>query len=178
MPQTPDPDFLGAALLGYQEILKQIESRITELRQKLNMSAPEPRAVAVAPATGERRLSPAGRVNIVAALKKRWAAAKKAKVAASQPAKPKPSAQKDKGPQQAPTRAGRKATARAVKRTAAPTRAARKRGPKMKVVERIGAEARPVVPVAVEPIATVQVAPVAVGAVPEMPVSTALAATA
>jgi hypothetical protein len=92
MPQTSDPDLLAAALIGYQEILKQIESQIAELRRRLNVAP----AAAAVPAPKKRRISATGRANIVAALKKRWAAVKRAKRAASQAAAPKAAPKKRK----------------------------------------------------------------------------------
>jgi hypothetical protein len=79
MAQTPDTDLLAAALVGYQEKLKQIQSSMDELRRRLNVGAPAPAAAAPARTRKRRRLSAEGRANIIAALKKRWAAVKSAK---------------------------------------------------------------------------------------------------
>jgi hypothetical protein len=104
MPKTPDNDLLEAALLGYQQMLKETETRIAELRRLLHGTpAPTPAADA-APVARKRKLSAKGRANIIAALKKRWAA-KKAAVA---PAPAKPAARKT-----AVKKAARKAPAKA-----------------------------------------------------------------
>lgn len=100
MPKTPDTDLLEAALLGYQQKLKETESRIAELRRMLHGTP----AAAAAPVAKKRKLSAKGRANIIAALKKRWAA-KKAAIA---PAPPKPAAKKT-----AVKKAARKAPAKA-----------------------------------------------------------------
>jgi hypothetical protein len=90
MPKTPDTDLLEAALLGYQQKLKETESRIAELRRMLHGTPASTPAAASAPVARKRKLSAKGRANIIAALKKRWAA-KKAAIA---PAPPKPAAKK------------------------------------------------------------------------------------
>jgi hypothetical protein len=175
MPQTRDTDFLTAALLGYQEMLKQIDSHIAALRQRLNVVAPVPKPAA---APKKHRLSPTGRAHVVAALKKRWAAA--TKDASSQPANPKPATKKAKGQKAATKRATRKAAARTVKRAAVPKRATQKNAPTKKVaVERIAAEKAQVGPVAVERITAEQarVTPVAALLLPETPAPSAHAAT-
>ena len=79
MPQ--DPDFLRAAIVGYQEKLKQADARIADLRQRLDGGAPTP--AAAPPFRKKRRLSRKARANIVAAQTKRWAAFRKAKAGAS-----------------------------------------------------------------------------------------------
>jgi hypothetical protein len=119
MPLTLDADFLEAALVGYQQIHKQIESRMADLRHKLHGSP-----TASSPATAARsakrwKLSPEGRAHIVAAQRARWAAARKAKTTASAPAPPKPSAKK------APVKpAERKAPAKATQKRVATKKAA------------------------------------------------------
>jgi hypothetical protein len=63
MPRTIDADLLAAALLGYESMLTEINSRIAELRQRLGTA---PRAPT------KHRISTAGRARIAAAQKKRW----------------------------------------------------------------------------------------------------------
>ena len=113
MPLTIDADFLGAALVGYQEKLKQIESRMADVRHKLRVGPSASSPTATARAAKKWKLSAEGRANIVTALKKRWAAKK----AASAPAPPKPSAKK------APVKRGRIASASAAQRRAATKKA-------------------------------------------------------
>lgn len=60
MSLTLDADFLGAALVGYQEMLKQIESRMADLRHRLHVAASAPSTVAVARATKKRIFSVGG----------------------------------------------------------------------------------------------------------------------
>ena len=121
MSLTLDADFLGAALVGYQEMLKQIESRMADLRHRLHVAASAPSTVAVAPATKKRIFSVAGRAHIVAAQKKRWAAIRKAKQAATAPAAPKRAAKA------VPVKlAGHKARAKAPRKRAANKKAVAK----------------------------------------------------
>jgi hypothetical protein len=74
--------------------LRHQQQRIIELIQRLER---ELESGAVAPAHRKRRLSAAGRANIVAALQKRWAAVRKAKAAKPATA-PKPAVSKAAAP--------------------------------------------------------------------------------
>ncbi len=73
MPVTIDADILAAALIGYREKLKEIDSRMSELRKRIGgrASAESAGAAPVKP-----RLSAAARRRIGAAQRKRWAAAR------------------------------------------------------------------------------------------------------
>jgi hypothetical protein len=118
MPLTLDADFLGAALVGYQQIHKQIESRMADLRHRLHVGPTASSPAAAARVAKNWKLSPEGRAHIVAAQRARWAAARKAKKTASAPAPPKPSAKK------APLkRAGRTASAKATQKRVATKKA-------------------------------------------------------
>jgi hypothetical protein len=182
---TPDtrPDFLAAALLGYQEMLKQIESGIAELRKKLKVTGK----------TGS--LSVAGGAPVFIALKKRSTDAPKAKPAASQPTQkpataavakrvtgqpaPKPAVKHAMAPKAARrrTRATQKVRARAVKRAAVPQRATQKETPiKTAALEAVVSESVQVPPVAVEQIALT--ATVAVEPISKAPAPIGQAATA
>ena len=116
MPPTADADFLAAALIGYQEKLKEITGRIAALRAELGQTklATANVSTGAKPAGVKRVLSPAARKRIAAAQKKRWAAVRAAKAAAAKPAPakkvapPKPVAKK----RVPPKRAARKVTAR------------------------------------------------------------------
>jgi hypothetical protein len=93
MPLTLDADFLEAALVGYQQIHKQIESRMADLRHKLHVGPTASSPAAAARVAKRWKLSPEGRAHIAAAQRVRWAAARKAKTTASAQA-PKASAKK------------------------------------------------------------------------------------
>jgi len=67
---------LQAALVGYQQQLEEIQTKMSELRRRLG-KAP---AAAAAPAPGRRhRMSAEGRARIAAAQRARWAKFKKKK---------------------------------------------------------------------------------------------------
>jgi hypothetical protein len=73
--QITDPLLLQAALIGLQQMKTDLDGKMSDLRRRLGMTAeagnaqPSPKKAA----RKKRRLSAAGRANIVAALKKRWA---------------------------------------------------------------------------------------------------------
>jgi hypothetical protein len=85
MPLPTDPDLLAAALIGYQEMRKDIDARMSELRARIG-GQPASAPLAEAGAT-KRSVSPAARRRMAAAQKRRWAAARKAQAgaAATQP---------------------------------------------------------------------------------------------
>jgi len=68
-------DLLQAALAGYESQRREIEERIADIRRQLGNG----RASSTLPSKRgrTRTMSPEGRARIVAAQKKRWAAAKK-----------------------------------------------------------------------------------------------------
>ena len=79
-----DKATLEAALVGYQQHLRQIEAKMADLRRMLGNGTST--ATAPAPKRGRRagagkqkhRMSPEGRARIAAAQRARWAKAKKA----------------------------------------------------------------------------------------------------
>jgi hypothetical protein len=75
-----DRETLEAALVGYQQQLHTIESKMVELRQKLGKPAGPSPAKPTAKKTAPRkhRMSAEGRARIAAAQRARWAKAKKA----------------------------------------------------------------------------------------------------
>jgi hypothetical protein len=78
---TADTSLLEAALIGFEQMKRNVEEKIADIRRKLSGN----RVQAVAPSqTGRRTMSPAARRRIAAAQRKRWAAAK----AKSKPSKP------------------------------------------------------------------------------------------
>jgi hypothetical protein len=80
-----DSATLQAALVGYQQQLDQIETKMSELRRQLGKSAgPRPAAAAATKAASpsaprKHRMSAEGRARIAAAQRARWAKTKKAK---------------------------------------------------------------------------------------------------
>ena len=77
-----DKATLEAALVGYQQQLQQIETKMAELRRELGQrpaAAPAAkRAAKAAPAKQKHRMSAEGRARIAAAQRARWAKTKKA----------------------------------------------------------------------------------------------------
>jgi hypothetical protein len=78
-----DKATLEAALLGYQQHLRQIEAKMADLRRLLGNGASA--GIATVPKRGRKagrkqkhRMSPEGRARIAAAQRARWAKAKKA----------------------------------------------------------------------------------------------------
>jgi hypothetical protein len=69
---------LQAALVGYQQQLDEIHTKMTELRRRLGR-APAAAAVAAAPGVRKHRMSAAGRARIAAAQRARWAKFKRKK---------------------------------------------------------------------------------------------------
>jgi peptidoglycan hydrolase CwlO-like protein len=79
-----DQGTLRAALVGYQQQLSQIESKMAELRRQLGGSAPKAApSTAKASAPRKHRMSAAGRARIAAAQRARWAKVHKAQKAAA-----------------------------------------------------------------------------------------------
>jgi hypothetical protein len=74
-----DPLLLQAALIGLRQMKANVDGKMSDIRQRLGMAA-EPDDGRPAPKKAlrkKRRLSAAGRANIIAALKKRWAERRK-----------------------------------------------------------------------------------------------------
>ena len=70
---------LEAALVGYQQQLQVIETKMTELRRRLGKPAgPGPVKKAVKSSPRKHRMSAEGRARIAAAQRARWAKTKKA----------------------------------------------------------------------------------------------------
>ena len=98
MPTKLTTEILTAAVLGFEEQKRHIDTKIAELRAMLD-GGNKPTAATPEPTKRKRRrMSAAGRANIVAALKKRWAAkraaAEKAHPSAANKAKPKKTARR------------------------------------------------------------------------------------
>jgi len=76
-----DKATLEAALVGYQQHLQQIESKMADLRRMLGQapaSAPAAKRARKTAGKQKHRMSPEGRARIAAAQRARWAKAKKA----------------------------------------------------------------------------------------------------
>ena len=76
-----DKATLEAALVGYQQHLQQIESKMADLRRLLGQApaaTPAAKRARKAPGKQQHRMSPEGRARIAAAQRARWAKAKKA----------------------------------------------------------------------------------------------------
>jgi hypothetical protein len=70
---TADTSLLEAALIGFQQMRRNVEEKIDGIRRQLSGDGTQ----AAAPSqTGRRPLSPAARRRIAAAQRKRWAAIK------------------------------------------------------------------------------------------------------
>ena len=65
-----------AAILGFEEQKRRIDSQIANLRQMLTEGPTAPMAASEAPRRGRRKMSAAGRKAIAEAQRKRWAASK------------------------------------------------------------------------------------------------------
>jgi hypothetical protein len=84
MPTKLDPEIITAAILGYEQQKRQIDSKIDELKTLLSGGSAKTAATPEAPA---RKRSAATRRRMALAQKKRWAAIKGTSPA---PATPKP----------------------------------------------------------------------------------------
>ena len=89
MPIKLTPEIISAAILGFEEQKRQIDSRILELRAMLSAGPVEAAVTPLAPKRKRGRMSAAGRARIAEAQRKRWAELKK-KSEPKAAAKPKP----------------------------------------------------------------------------------------
>lgn len=76
-----DKATLEAALLGYQQHLKQIDGKMSDIRRMLggapSIAPATPQAAKAAPAKQKHTMSAEGRARIAAAQRARWAKVKK-----------------------------------------------------------------------------------------------------
>jgi hypothetical protein len=77
MPTKLTPDIITAAILGFEEQKRQIDSKISEMKALLSGSPTETEATPEPPKGKRRTMSAAARARISAAQRKRWAASKK-----------------------------------------------------------------------------------------------------
>jgi peptidoglycan hydrolase CwlO-like protein len=75
MPTKLNTEIVAAAIAGFEEQKKRLETQIAELRNLLSPSATDSNTLA--PKKRGRMMSAAARARIAAAQRKRWAAAKK-----------------------------------------------------------------------------------------------------
>jgi len=88
MPTRLTQEIISAAILGFEEQKRHIDTEIGELRAILSGSSAEP--AATPPKHKRRKMSAAGRARIAEAQRKRWAESKRQSAsAASEPLKPK-----------------------------------------------------------------------------------------
>jgi hypothetical protein len=80
--RTADTSLLEAALIGFQQMRRNVEEKISDIRSQLGSGNGGPAAATSQP--GRRPMSPAARRRIAAAQRKMWAAAK----AKSTPSRP------------------------------------------------------------------------------------------
>jgi hypothetical protein len=100
-------EIISAAILGFEEQKRHLDTRIAELRALQTGASTEAAAVPEAPKRGRRKMSAAGRKAIAEAQRKRWASKK----AAEGPA-PKAASK----PKRKLSAAGRKAIVDAIKK--------------------------------------------------------------
>jgi len=108
MPTKLSHEIITAAILGFEEQKRHIDTRIAELRAIQSGGSAEPTATPTPVRRKRRKMSAAGRARIAEAQRKRWAASKKA----SQPSAP----QKTAKPKRRLSAAGRKAIVAAAKK--------------------------------------------------------------
>jgi hypothetical protein len=78
MPPKLTPEIITAAILGFEEQKRNIDTQLSELRAVLPGHTPEAAAPPEPPTRKRRKMSAAGRKAIAEAQRKRWAASKKA----------------------------------------------------------------------------------------------------
>ena len=77
MPVKLTPEIITAAILGFEEQRRQIDSRIDALRAMLSAGPAATAATPPATKRKRRKMSAAGRARIAEAQRKRWAESKK-----------------------------------------------------------------------------------------------------
>ncbi|MGO9261168.1 MAG: hypothetical protein ACLQU1_33395 [Bryobacteraceae bacterium] len=126
-------DIVTAAILGFEEQKRHIDTRIAELRTVLSGGGTETGAAPETPRRKRRKINAAGRARIAEAQRKRWAESRKPAESAAKQESPKPKRRL--------SAAGRKAISEATKRrwalkraeaTKAPPPAAKKTTPAKK----------------------------------------------
>jgi len=146
------PEVINAAIFGFEEQKRHIDSQISDLRAMLPGRSKEAPSTPEAPQRKRRQMSPAGRRAIAEAQRKRWAASRKTAEPTAKEETPKPKRKL--------SRAGRAAIVAATKRRWALQRAeaarttAKKAAPS-KTVKKVAAVKKAVVKKAVKKSASV-----------------------
>jgi hypothetical protein len=83
------PEVINAAILGFEEQKRHIDTQIAELRAVLTGGSTEPVAIPEGPKRKRRKMSAAGRKAIAEAQRKRWAAKKESSPVVPEAPKPK-----------------------------------------------------------------------------------------
>ena len=108
MPTKLTPEIIIAAILGFEQQKRHIDTKIAELRAMLSGGPAEPTSTLEAPKRKRRKMSAAARARIAEAQRRRWAASKKT----AQPSTPAAAAK----PKRRLSAAGRKAIIAATKK--------------------------------------------------------------
>ena len=90
MPTNLTPEIIIAAILGFEEQKRHIDTTIAGLRAVLSGGPAEPASSLEAPKRKRRNMSAAARARIAEAQRKRWAASKKTSQPSTPAAAPKP----------------------------------------------------------------------------------------
>ncbi len=90
MPTKLTAEIIIAAIFGFEEQKRHIDTKIAELRAVLSGGSAEPVSPLEAPKRKRRKMSAAARARIAEAQRKRWAASKKPSQASTPAAAPKP----------------------------------------------------------------------------------------
>jgi hypothetical protein len=117
MPTRLTNEIFTAAILGFEEQKRQIDSKIAELRAMLSGGPAQPDATPEPPKPKRRKISAAGRKAIAEAQRKRWAESKKVSGPAATGEAPRPKRRL--------SAAGRRAIIAATKKRWAAARAAK-----------------------------------------------------
>ncbi|MGD0870591.1 MAG: hypothetical protein ABSB88_13620 [Bryobacteraceae bacterium] len=84
------PEVIAAAILGFEEQKRHIDSQIRELRAMLPGRSTEGASTSEAPKRKRRKMSAAARARIAEAQRKRWAASRQTSQPSTREAVPKP----------------------------------------------------------------------------------------
>jgi hypothetical protein len=90
MPTKLTPEIITAAILGFEEQKRHIDTKIAELRAWLSGGSAEPVSPSEAPKRKRRKMSAAARARIAEAQRRRWAASKNPSQPSTPAAAPKP----------------------------------------------------------------------------------------
>jgi hypothetical protein len=89
MPTKLTSEIITAAILGFEEQKRHIDTKVAELRAMLDGGSAAPAATPEAPPRKRRKMSAAARARVAEAQRKRWAASKTASTASAAQETPK-----------------------------------------------------------------------------------------